>query len=233
MMPIKDINTPLSAEKLPEQQIELPDKSESLQNELLARGYKLCQGAHEGIWIPLLAKPYEASHSHAALSARGLMGYVFTEIAALPTEKRFGEVINEIRTLSAEWNSLNVSGTVSPEKVCSLPCETVGKLDSFFGGFSDQYQSRPRRVGEMLSKTDPSGQPIPEHITEEMIAEWMELGRYFNNVLHHYISTNDEELKKYVARLETITLEYVLHSRPASQNLLEFDGLIEEMEKHE
>ncbi len=232
-MPIKDVDTPLSADKLPEQQLDLPDKSKSLQNELLDRGYKLCQGTHEGIWKALLAKPYKESHSHAALSARGLMGYVLTEIAALPTEKRFGEVINEIRTLSAEWNSLNVSGTVNHEKVCSLPCETVSKLDSFFGGFSDQYQSRPRQVGEMLSKTDPSGQPIPEHITEEMIAEWMELDVYFNNVLHHYGSTSEEELKKYVGRLETITLEYVLHSSPASQNLQEFDGLIEEMEKHE
>lgn len=232
-MPIKDIDTPLSADKLPEEQSELPDKSKSLQKELLDRGYKSCQGAHEGIWKALLAKPYKESYSHAALSARGLMGYVFTEIALLPTEKRFGEVIKEILALSTEWRNLNVSGTVTPEKICSLPCETAGKLDSFFVEFSDQYQTRPRRVGEMLSKTDPSGQPIPEHITEEMIAEWIELDRYFNNVLHHFVSTTEEELRGYIGRLETITLEYVLHSSPASQNLEEFDGLIEEMEQHD
>lgn len=94
------------------------------------------------------------------------------------------------------------SGTVD------APMQKILKaLSDFFATFSATHRPRSAQHRAVLAKLDGSGQPIPETIAKERLAQWSELDTFFKDVAHHKFEVTEDVLQAKMELLEDLILD--------------------------
>lgn len=185
----------------------------------------------KGAWIGLAqdeANPDK--HAQVAHSVRELMEKAQKDLTTLPMQLNSGELIGQIRGLSASWKVAAIpvtdiawSGTITTKQKKMLVSINTLLID-----FDAKYPPNSERRSALIQALDGSTAQIPQQIMTERDNAWKELSEYFVAVAHHNTTTSTDALQDNLIKVEQLLLDIL--TPEVIPVLDDIDALIESVE---
>lgn len=107
----------------------------------------------------------------------------------------------------------------------------LGKVNSFFTWYDDNFRKRKNVVLDTLRKLDPAPIPLPEPIANLHVEEWEQYYSYFVALAHHDKATTIDELNLWINSLERFLLDRL---QPRTfEDIDEIDRIIRQAEEND
>jgi len=100
-------------------------------------------------------------------------------------------------------------------------------LGRFFDRFSAHMPSRREETRQLLRKLDGGAPPLPEHLEDLNVAQWLDMREFFESVAHHG-GTTEDQFRRRLEGFEAFSLGRL--RPPTFADLDEIDRLIQEGE---
>lgn len=185
----------------------------------------------KGAWIGLAqdeANPDK--HAQVAHSVRELMEKAQKDLTTLPMQLNSGELIGQIRGLSASWKvaAIPVTDTAWSGTITTKQKKMLVSINTLLMDFDAKYPPNSERRSALIQALDGSAAQIPQQIMTERDNAWKELSEYFIAVAHHNTTTSTDALQDNLIKVEQLLLDILT---PEVIPVLEdIDALIESVE---
>lgn len=176
----------------------LDDKSERL------------SGMLKGAWIGLTQDEENPDkHAQIAHSVRELMEKAQKDLTTLPMQLNSGELVGQIRGLSASWKTaaIPVTDTSWDGSLTARQKKTLVSIDTLLVDFDTKYPPNSERRSALIQALDGSAAQIPQQIMTERDNAWKELSEYFIAVAHHNTTTETDILQDNLIKVEQLLLD--------------------------
>lgn len=185
----------------------------------------------KGAWIGL-AQDEENPDKHAqvAHSVRELMEKAQKDLTTLPMQLNSGELIGQIRGLSARWKvaAIPLTDTAWDGTVTTKQKKMLVSIDTLLVDFDAKYPPNSERRSALIQALDGSAAQIPQQIMTERDNAWKELSEYFIAVAHHNTTTETDILRDNLIKVEQLLLDIL--TPEVLPVLDDIDALIETVE---
>lgn len=171
---------------------------------------KRLSGMLKGAWIGL-AQDEENPDKHAQIahSVRELMEKAQKDLTTLPMQLNSGELVGQIRGLSASWKTaaIPVTDTSWDGSLTARQKKTLVSIDTLLVDFDTKYPPNSERRSALIQALDGSAAQIPQQIMTERDNAWKELSEYFIAVAHHNTTTETDILQDNLIKVEQLLLD--------------------------
>lgn len=206
-----------------------PQRTQNLVDHLSSKSERL-GNMLKGAWVCLGHEIENPDvHSQVASSMWELMEKAQKDLTALSMQLNSGELVGQVRTLSANWKAAALPvGDSSWDGTCTDEQKAILiEVNSTLEDFDTKYPpNNERRTAIIQALSGTSG--IPGNIMIERDAAWKRLFEYFAAIRHHNRTTTTEELIANMVELEQLLLD--MQGVEIIQVLDDLDIDIEEME---
>jgi len=206
----------------------LSERAKRLLGELQKKDPKLAK-LYLGIFFSFNDLEHPDRFGTAAFQARELME-ALPKYLQLPVDKR--GLGNKVDELNAKWEVFKKSKNFQkgwwPKKDVGPLKIFLETLTSFFNSYCKAAPKAKEVAQSILRGLDGQAPLLPPDIERQQIAEWMDLKKAFNKILHQERSTNEAEFSGLVTKLEGLLMPRIVPDTTAQLN--DMNKLIEEAE---
>ena len=169
-------------------------------------------------------------HAQIAHSVRELMEKAPKDLATLPMQLNSGELVGQIRTLSAGWKTAGIPVTDAEwnGSVTAAQKKLLVSIGFLLKDFDSKYPPNNQRRSALIQALDGSATQIPEQIMTQRIEAWKESSEYFIAIAHHNKTTTMEELRDNLVNVEQLLVDIL--APEVIPILDELDALVESVE---
>ena len=207
-----------------------PQRTQTLVDHLSVNSERL-GNMLKGAWVCLGQESENPDvHSQVASSMWELMEKAQKDLTALPMQLNSGELVGQVRTLSASWKTAAIPvGDSSWDGLYTDEQKSVlMEINSTLEDFDSKYPPNSERRSAIIQALSGSSTGIPGNIMIERDEAWKRLFEYFAAIRHHNRTTTTEEITANMVELEQLLLD--MQGVEIIQVLDDLDADIEDLE---